>query len=301
MSLPMGYFTREALRQAWRQRLLSLVAVSALGLAALAGGAWALLLRNEIRWHEALGQELELVAYLKADLPAPVQDSALAQARALSGTVSATLVTADQAAAELSKDPELKTAFDTLGQNPLSATLRVKVQAESPDELKKQAAALAAVPGVDAVDSGEGALDSMLKVAGTAKAAFLGLGVLLSAAALLIVAAGVRLAAHSRRTELGIMRLVGASHAFIRAPFILEGLGLGALAGALAATALAVLQSWLSQRLLRDLQVDLSAFWPQGMDLVLALQLTLAMSLIGGLGAAVAVSTLTLAYEDEDA
>ncbi len=56
MSLPIAYFTREALRQAWRQRLLSLVAVSALGLAALSAGAWALLLRNASHWHQALGQ-----------------------------------------------------------------------------------------------------------------------------------------------------------------------------------------------------------------------------------------------------
>ncbi len=34
---------------------------------------------------------------------------------------------------------------------------------------------------------------------------------------------------------------------------------------------------------------------------LLALQLTLGMALMGGLGAAVAVSTLTLAYEDEEA
>jgi cell division transport system permease protein len=301
MSLPLAYFGREALRQAWRQRLLSLVALSALGLAALSAGAWALLLRNASHWHEALGQQLELVAYLKPGMSPAAQDLALGQARALSGAASAQLQTADQAKDQLARDPELKAAFDTLGENPLSATLRVKVDAQSPAALKAFAASLASVAGVDGVDSGEGSLDTMLKVSGTAQAALLALGCLLSAAALLIVSAGVRLAAHSRRTELGILRLVGASHAFIRAPFILEGLGLGALAGALAAAALALMQGWLSARLLSDLQVDLTAFWPQGMDALLALELIGGMALLGGLGAAVAVSTLTLAYEEEEA
>jgi cell division transport system permease protein len=301
MSLPLVYFGREALRQAWRQRLLSLVAVSALGLAALSAGAWALLLRNASHWHEALGQQLELVAYLKPGLSPGAQDLALGQAKALSGAASAQLVTADDAKAQLARDPDLKAAFDTLGENPLSASLRVKVDAQSPAALKAFAASLGAVAGVDSVDSGGGALDSMLKVAGTAQAALLALGCLLSAAALLIVAAGVRLAAHSRRTELGILRLVGASHAFIRTPFILEGAGLGALAGAVAALALALMQTWLSARLLSDLQVDLTAFWPQGMDASLALELVAGMALLGGLGAALAVSTLTLAYEDEEA
>lgn len=301
MSLPLGYFVSESLRQAWRQRLFSLVAVSALGLAALAGGAWALLLGNASYWQKAMGQQLELVAYLKPAQPLAAQEAALAQARGLAGVASAELVSAEQAAAELSRDPELKSAFETLGENPLSPTLRVRVQARDPEALRSIGAALAAVPGVDSVDSGGGALEDMLKVAGTLQDALLALGALLSAAALLIVAAGVRLAAHSRRTELGIMRLVGASHTFIRAPFILEGLGLGALAGALAAAALGALQAWLSARLLSGLQVDLHAFLPQGMSLLLALQIVGIAALTGGLGAALAVSTLTLAYEDEEA
>ncbi len=301
MSLPVAYFVREAVRQAWRQRLLSLVAVSALGLAALAGGAWVVLLRNAGHWQQAMGEQLELVAYLKPGLSNAAQEAALAQAQALPGTVAAVLVTADQAAAELGKDPELKSAFDTLGENPLSATLRVKVKAQSPEALRALTKSLSEVGEVDSVDSGGGALEDMLKVAGTVEDAMLGLGALLSAAALLIVAAGIRLAAHSRRTELGIMRLVGASHAFIRAPFIIEGLGLGALAGAFAAAALAGMQAWLGRRLLSGLQVDLSTFLPQGMDLWLAVQVVAMTALVGALGAALAVSTLTLAYEEEEA
>ena len=301
MSLPLGYFAREAVRQAWRQRLLSLVAVSALGLAALAGGAWVLLLRNAEHWHKAMGEQLEMVAYLKPGLPAAAQEAALNEAKALPNAGAAVLVSAEQAAADLSKDPELKSAFDVLGENPLSATLRVKVQAQRPEALAVFAKSLRAVNGVDSVDSGGGALEDMLKVTGTVQDALLGLGTLLSAAALLIVAAGVRLAAHSRRTELGIMRLVGASHSFIRAPFILEGLGLGALAGILATGALAGMELWLGRRLLSGLQVDLNAFLPQGMDLWLALQVVAISALTGALGAGLAVSTMGLAYEDEEA
>jgi cell division protein FtsX len=210
------------------------------------------------------------------------------------------LVSADAAAAQMAKDPDLKNALDTLGENPLSATLRVRLAGQSPAALKAAAAGLSAVAGVDSVDSGEGALESLLKVAGTAQAACLALGALLSVAALLIVAAGIRLAAHARRTELGIMRLVGASHTFIRFPFVLEGLGLGLLAGSLAAGALGLLQAWLSRRLLQDLQVDLDAFLPQGMDWSLGAQVALATAILGALGAALAISTLDLAYEEED-
>jgi cell division transport system permease protein len=53
-------------------------------------------------------------------------------------------------------------------------------------------------------------------------------------AAVLLIATTIRLSAFSRRRELGIMRLVGASNRFIETPFILEGV-LAALIGSLLA------------------------------------------------------------------
>lgn len=300
MSGAWAYFLREAIRQAWRQRLLTLVAVSALGLAALFAGSWGLLYRNAKHWQASVGQAAEVAAYLRPNLSPAAQGSALDAARDISGVASVELVTPEQAAAAMSADPQVKEALALLGENPLPPTLKVHLLSDQPSALALVAGRLRGLENVEEVDSGEGAVEGLLKVSGALRTSLLGLGALFSLTALLIVAAVLRLASWSRRQELGIMRLVGASHGFIRAPFLVEGLFQGLLAGALAAGALAGAMAWLDVRLRADLQVDLAAFMPAPVDWSLAAGLMLGTGLLGLAGAAVALATVTLAYEDEE-
>jgi cell division transport system permease protein len=299
--MSLKYFILEALRQAWRQRLLTLVAVSALGLAALFAGAWGLLWRNAQHWGASVGDAAEIVAYLRPGLSAAGQGAAVDAARQLSGVASVSLVSEAEAAEQLSRDPQLRQALELLGENPLPATLRIRLNGTDPGMARSISGSLARLDGVEEVDTGDGAVESLLKANRAVRTALLGLGGLFSGAALLIVAAVLRLAAWSRRQELGIMRLVGASHGFIRAPFLLEGLLQGLLGGALAAGALGASLSWLALRLRAELQVDLAAFIPLGVDVPLALSLVAGTALLGLIGAGLGLATVTLAYEDEDA
>jgi cell division transport system permease protein len=82
-----------------------------------------------------------------------------------------------------------------------------------------------------------------------ARAAGLGLLVLVALATAVLVSNTMRLAVYARREEIEIMKLVGATDAFVGAPFLLEGLLQGALAGGLAALALLGLQAALLPRL----------------------------------------------------
>ena len=301
MSAPRGYFLREALRQAWRQRLLTLVAVASLALAALYGGGWALLWRNARYWSRSVGEAEQLAVYLKPGLSAGAQTAAADAARALTGVASVDLVTPEDARNDLSRDPAVKSAMDLLGgDNPLPPTLKIRLTATLPGEVTAAEARLKALDGVDEVDSSSGAVESLLKASGALRTVLLGMMAVFSVVALLIVAAVLRLAAWSRREELGIMRLVGAGHGFIRAPFLLEGLFQGLLGGLLAAAALAGLQVWMEATLRTDLQLDLAAFLPAGVDPWLAGALTLSTGLLGLLGAAVALATVKVAYEEEE-
>jgi len=66
-------------------------------------------------------------------------------------------------------------------------------------------------------------------------------------AAALLIATTIRLSAFSRRKELGIMRLVGASNRFIQTPFILEGVFAALLGSLLAGGAIVAIVNWFVQ------------------------------------------------------
>lgn len=83
--------------------------------------------------------------------------------------------------------------------------------------------ALASQEGVEAVTDQRSYLDQIFSILNAASYTAIGLAGLMLIAAVLLIATTIRLSAFSRRRELGIMRLVGASNRFIQTPFILEG------------------------------------------------------------------------------
>ena len=95
---------------------------------------------------------------------------------------------------------------------------------------------LSGLPGVEQVQDQRQFLEPIFSILNSASYTAIGLAVLMLIAAVLLIATTIRLSAFSRRREIGIMRLVGASNRFIQTPFILEGV-FAALIGSLLAGA----------------------------------------------------------------
>jgi cell division transport system permease protein len=95
------------------------------------------------------------------------------------------------------------------------------------------------MPGVESVTDQRGLLEPIFAIMNAATFTAISIAALMLVAAVLLIATTIRLSAFSRRRELGIMRLVGASNRFIETPFILEGV-LAALIGSLLAGGLIV-------------------------------------------------------------
>ena len=92
------------------------------------------------------------------------------------------------------------------------------------------------IPGVQSVSDQRSLLDQIFAVLAVASYTAVGIAGLMLVAAMLLISTTIRLSAFSRRREIGIMRLVGASNRFIQTPFVLEGI-LAALIGAVLAGA----------------------------------------------------------------
>ena len=97
-----------------------------------------------------------------------------------------------------------------------------------------------APPGVDQVNNGGKTSKRVLRVGGVISIVFLVGVILLVIASTMLIANTIRLSIFSRRREIEVMKLVGATNWFVRGPFMVEGLLCG-LGGALAAVILLIL------------------------------------------------------------
>jgi cell division transport system permease protein len=103
----------------------------------------------------------------------------------------------------------------------LPESFRVKLK--DPRQAAVLIESLSGLSGVQGVKDERAYLDPILNMLNVASYAAIGLAALMLIAAALLIATTIRLSAFSRRREIGIMRLVGASNRFIQTPFILEG------------------------------------------------------------------------------
>ena len=148
-------------------------------------------------------------------------------------------------AQEKRRNPE---AYELLGTNPLPDTFRVTP--DKPDDVLKLRDALAPtgaagsrVPIDEAIEQVKNRKDETTKIltaTRVVKLAMGGLAVLLVIASVLLISNTIRLSLFSRRREVEVMKLVGATDSFIRWPFVIEGVVLGALGGIVAVLMLAI-------------------------------------------------------------
>lgn len=111
-----------------------------------------------------------------------------------------------------------------------------RVNLKDPDKAAIIVDSLKGLAGVQDVEDQRAYLNPIFAVLNAASFTAVGLAALMLVAAVLLIATTIRLSAFSRRRELGIMRLVGASNRFIQTPFILEGV-FAALIGSVLASA----------------------------------------------------------------
>ena len=130
--------------------------------------------------------------------------------------------------------PEL---VNSIGPNELPESFRVKLK--DPEQFEQIEAAFKDSPGVGTIVDQKKLLEKIFGILGSVQNLSLVAAVVMGIAALLLVANTIQVAAYSKRREVGVMKLVGASNWFIQMPFVLEAV-FASLIGAVLAYAMLV-------------------------------------------------------------
>jgi cell division transport system permease protein len=116
-----------------------------------------------------------------------------------------------------------------------------RVNLVDPDQADIIIDQISPMAGVDEVRDQRAFLEPIFSIINTISFSAVGIAALMLIAAVLLIATTIRLSAFSRRREISIMRLVGASNRFIQTPFILEGVLAALIGAALAGVAVVLL------------------------------------------------------------
>jgi cell division transport system permease protein len=246
-------------------------------------------LRNATGW---LQDDIRIIVYLDDRLSHDAVQDLEAKLRTDRMVAAAVFISKAQALGEFrTQFPSESHLLEGLGENPLPASFVVTLasSARAPESVKRWAERVRTMAGVAKVDYNQEWIDALAGTIRYIELAAIGVGVLLSAAAVTIIGNTIRLTLYARREEIDILRLIGATRSFIRVPYLLEGAVLGMCGSALSLLVLKLGFEWFRQQIqtagrFGDLG-GLLAFFP----------LTVCTAMIGiGIGLGIAGSFVSL-------
>lgn len=285
------YAVDEAIASLWRGRQSGLLSTGTIALALFVLGGFLLVTANLAELGEQWSSAAEMSVYL-ADTVTPAERSAIEGTLSSAPVVgSHEYVPKSEALARFRRTfGELSTSIDGLGENPLPASYEIRLHADAGTRqaVDDLAATLRQTPGVSDVRYDRQWLDRLLGAVTFVRGIGLVLGTVLTLAAALTVANVVRLALYARRDEIDIMQLVGAPQAYIRGPFVVEGVMQGGVGAVAALAALGIGFLLLRARYLSPLAASINLGSVRFLSAELCLFLVLGGMVVGCIGGLVA-------------
>ncbi len=241
-----GFFLREAVRATRRSAAPSFAALATVLVTLLVLGVFIPIVQATNGAANSVRSRVEVDVYLKGNATAAAETRVRSELLAVNHVKSIQFVSKQTAYAQQAKvDPQ---AYQLLGANPLPDTFHVIPDnpgnvlavrdALTPNGPNGQPSTLD--PAIQSVSNKKNDTRKILEVTNLVTITAAALTVLLTLASILLIANTIRLSLYSRRREVEVMKLVGATDWFIRWPFVIEGVVVGAAGAFLAIVVLGI-------------------------------------------------------------
>jgi cell division transport system permease protein len=242
----LAYFFEEALQSLWRSRLINALTVGTIAVSLFVLGAFLTIASNlsEVvtRWTQKVQVTLYLEDRLEPRIGRMLADR-LKEDAAVESVVTVEREEARERFRALFRD--LKALPEELGANPFPASFEITLK---PTHQNREAVELFVrtyqkAPGVEEVQYDLLWIQRLSTAVRLVRGLGAFLGGILALAGVFTISNVIRLTVYARQDELDIMRLVGATQAYVRGPFVVEGMLQGGLGGLLSVVLL-----WLAFR-----------------------------------------------------
>lgn len=243
------FFLREAWRSLHTHRGLASTAIFSLTAALTLCALLLLLQHNAEQAMRALGDRREMIVFLKDEVSEADAQTMIEKLRSLYGQV--TYVSRQQAWQEFSDqvgDPELLQSVD---QNPLPASLRIKLRPELLNyaAMERAAQQVIGIPGVEDVRYGAEWVRRLDDLNAGLRRGALGAGIVVALAIVFVLYNTLRLTVLARRPQVEIMSRLGATDRFVATPFVFEAVIETIVASLVALALVFALQRGLASRI----------------------------------------------------
>jgi cell division transport system permease protein len=233
------YVFNEVLVGLWRNVTMTVAMIITMSVSLTMLGASVLLYLQVDQMKTYYYGEIEVSIFLKNDASQPQTDAIGKVIDQSPLVLRKTFESRDEAFAKFQKlwadSPDFIAAVTP---DSLPASYRVKLK--DPEKYKEFAKQVNGLPGIDSVVDQRQLLDKVFKIFNSIQLMSLVVAAFMALAALLLVGNTIQVAAYSKRREVAVMKLVGASNWFIQSPFVLEAVVAGIIGSILGFVALFV-------------------------------------------------------------
>lgn len=225
-----------SLGRLYRTPVSSLLTTAVIAIALALPSGLLVLLDNLQRLNAAWDGSSSISLFLKPSVSDARADTLAQELGELPGIDTVKSIHRDQAMAEFREFSGFGAALDALDENPLPSVLEVRPKTEQPSDqdIETLLDELGRLPEVELAQLDLQWVRRFNVIMDIGRRGVLVVGALLGLAVLLIVGNTIRLDIQSRREEIEVSKLIGATDAFIRRPFLYTGLWYGLLGAALA-------------------------------------------------------------------
>ena len=222
------YF-RDARKSVMRNFSLSLASISCITITLIVVAFSAILSYNVENFAESIRKDVTVVIFLNSDTTETKRNEIEKEIRATKNVEELTFVSKEKTAESLKDNDTFKGIIETWTDktNPLLDSFMLKVK--NIDDIKTTVNVIKNINGVKTVNYGEDMIDQLITVFKVVEKASIFIVVALVVVTAFLIGNTIKLAIFSRKREIEIMRLVGASNVSIKVPFVIEGLFIGML------------------------------------------------------------------------